>query len=103
MAGATNRNLVIAELSVLAVALTLAALSTRPYAGSWNDGSRLATVECLVDYHTLAIDDSIFVRVPPQGEAVAGSPYSVDEPALLEHGTLDKLFVQGHFYSDKSP
>ena len=37
-------------------------LSARPYAGSWNDGSRLAAVESLVDYHTWAIDDSIFVR-----------------------------------------
>jgi hypothetical protein len=89
--------------AVLALAVVVALVSARPYAGSWNDGSRLATVECLVDYHTLAIEDSIFVRVPLQGEAAAGSPYPADEPALLEHGTLDKLFVQGHFYSDKSP
>jgi len=47
---------------------------------SWNDGSRLATAECLVDYHTWQIDQSIFQPV-----------------------TGDKLFIEGHFYSDKSP
>ena len=42
-------------------AVLVALVSARPYAGSWNDGSRLATVESLVDYHTLAIDRSIFL------------------------------------------
>ena len=45
--------------------------AARPYAGSWNDGSRLATVESLVDRHTWAIDDSIFVAVPPELQAAA--------------------------------
>ena len=48
--------------AVLALAVVVALVSARPYAGSWNDGSRLATVECLVDYHTLAIDRSASVR-----------------------------------------
>jgi hypothetical protein len=85
------------------VALTAAALawvSARPYAGCWNDGSRLATVECLVDHHTLAIDHSVFVKVPRPPEP---APYPADETVLLAHGTQDKLFVAGHFYSDKSP
>jgi hypothetical protein len=47
---------------------------------SWNDGSRLATVESLVDYHTWQIDQSVF------------QPH-----------TGDKLYINGHFYSDKSP
>ncbi len=53
---------------VLAAAVVVAAVSAHPYAGGWNDGSRLATVESLVDRHTWAIDDSIFVNpsaVPP--------------------------------------
>jgi hypothetical protein len=83
--------------------LAIAALSAQPYAGSWNDGSRLATVECLVDYHTLAIDRSIFVHVPPPGDSGASSPYPLDEPELLLHGTGDKLWIGGHYYSDKSP
>ncbi len=85
-------------LLVLAGAVTVALLSARGYAGSWNDGSRLATVECLVDYHTLAIDRSVFVRVPP-----ASPPYPASEPTLLRGGTADKLRIGGHFYSDKSP
>src|SRR5207244_7533603 len=70
--------------------------------GGWNDGSRLATVECLVDYHTLAIERSIFVQVPPCDDPAAPSPYADDESLRL-HGTGDKLFIKGHYYSDKSP
>lgn len=74
--------------------IVLIAVSARPYAGSWNDGSRLAAVESIVDHDTLAIDDSIFVRVPPGIE-----PYR--DPGCLARGTCDKLFINGHFYSDK--
>lgn len=84
---------------VVASAIALAAATARPYAGGWNDGSRLATVEALVDRHTLAIDDSLFVRLPPAG---APSPYLPDDP-FLGRGTLDKLYIDGHYYSDKSP
>jgi hypothetical protein len=83
---------------LLAVGLTSAAIawvSAHDYAGGWNDGSRLATVESLVDYRIWAIDRSIFVR--PGGSA----PYRADD--LLESGTLDKLWINGHYYSDKSP
>jgi hypothetical protein len=59
----------------------LALISARPFPGSWNDRSRLSTVEVLVDRHTLVIDESMF----------------------LEENIGDKLYIQGHFYSDKSP
>jgi hypothetical protein len=95
-----------AEGLVVLGSLAVALVSARPYAGSWNDGSRLATVECLVDHHTLAIDRSVFVAVPRPGDLSARSPYAVDDPALrglLQDGTRDKLLIDGHFYSDKSP
>jgi hypothetical protein len=93
-----------AWIGVLAGAALIALVSARPYAGGWNDGSRLATVESLVDRHTLAIDDSMFVKVA----SVETSPY---ESAILRDprrppsmlGTFDKLWIDGHWYSDKSP
>src|SRR5437879_2014580 len=88
---------------VLLIASLLALISARPFAGGWNDGSRLATVECLVDYHTLAIDRSVFVRVPMAAEAQHALPYPADDPDLLLRGTGDKLYIDGHFYSDNSP
>ena len=60
-----------AWLAVIAGAMLIALVSARPHAGGWNDGSRLATVESLVDRHTLAIDESIFVKVAN----VESSPY----------------------------
>jgi hypothetical protein len=87
---------------VLAAALALALAGSHDYAGSWNDGSRLATVEALVDRHTLAIEDSIFVKVPPAREGAA-PPYPPDDAGLLAYGTGDKLLIKGHYYSDKSP
>ena len=77
----------------------LAAISARPYAGGWNDGSRLATVESLVDRQTLAIDESIYVAPT----TAARAPYVAGDGLLAKYGTLDKLFIGGHFYSDKSP
>jgi hypothetical protein len=86
------------RLWVMIAALIFALASARPYAGGWNDGSRLATVEALVDHGTFAIDDSIFVRVPPQNP-----PYPPDRLDLIATGTLDKLCINGRFYSDKGP
>jgi hypothetical protein len=83
---------------VLLSAAGIALIGARPYAGSWNDGGRLATVESFVDHGTWAIDDSIFVEVPADNP-----PYPASPDLILEHGTLDKLFIRGHFYSDKSP
>jgi hypothetical protein len=86
-------------LAVVLAAAVVAAVSARPYAGGWNDGSRLAAVEALVDHHTFAIDQSIFVTPPlPPGP----TPYRPGEP-LLQLGTCDKLFIAGHYYSDKPP
>jgi len=66
---------------VLLFLLTQAvALFGAMHAVGWNDGSRLATVESLVDYHTWQIDQSIFTA-----------------------HTGDKMFINGHYYSDKSP
>lgn len=90
-------------LLVLFAAAAIAIVSARGYAGSWNDGSRLATVESIVDYHTLAIDRSIFVRVPSQSGQTTPSPYPIDDPTVFPQGTLDKLLINGRFYSDKSP
>jgi hypothetical protein len=90
-----------ALLAVGAAAFALAAAV--PYAGSPNDGSRLATVEALVDHHTLAIDDSIFVRPPPRTAPREKLPYPVHWKILPDTGTVDKLRVNGRFYSDKPP
>jgi hypothetical protein len=82
-------------------AILLAAASALPYAGGWNDGSRLATVESIADHHTLKIDDSIFCRPPPDTLARGCPPYPAGEHDLLVFGTRDKLLIGGHFYSDK--
>ena len=88
---------------LLLVTILIACLSALPYAGSWNDGSRLATVESLVDHGTWQIDDSIFVQTPRRAELPGPSPYAPNDPELVRHGTRDKLFIDGHYYSDKSP
>jgi hypothetical protein len=88
--------------AVLAIAVAVAACSAHNYAGGWNDGSRLATVESLVDHHTWAIDDSIFVQ-PSAVAPGAPAPYPPSDYLLMHDGTLDKLLVNGHYYSDKSP
>jgi hypothetical protein len=83
--------------------LLLAAVGALPYAGSWNDGSRLAAVESLVDRHTLAIESSIFCRPSTVAAARGRPPYCPQEPDLLQFGTRDKLLIGGHFFSDKPP
>lgn len=86
-------------LLVLVSASVIAWLSARPYAGSWNDGSRLAAAEALAERNTWSIDDSIFVRVPSDGPW----PYAAEAMGLNVCGTLDKLCIDGRFYSDKPP
>lgn len=78
---------------IVLLASVLAFVSASEEVASWNDGSRLATVECLVDFHTMVIDESSFVKVRRDGSTAP----------LLARGTFDKIFVNGHFYSDKSP
>src|SRR5579885_1549289 len=69
----------IVGIAVVLAAAAVALVGARDHAGGWNDSSRLATVECLVDHQTLVIDDSTY------------------------DATGDKLRIGGHFYSDKSP
>jgi hypothetical protein len=88
-------------LLVIAGAAVIAVASARGFAGGWWDGSRLATVEALVDHHTLAIDHSIFVEVPPRA-ANRPDPYLPDQGGTA-NGTGDKMYIRGHFYSDKPP
>src|SRR5713226_5058648 len=83
-------------LLVLLIASVVAVASSRPFAGGWNDGSRLATIECLVDYRTFAIDDSVFVRVPAEN-----GPFTPFDPPFHKTGTLDRMLINGHYYSDK--
>jgi hypothetical protein len=54
-------------------------LTTHSSILSWNDASRMATVQSLVESGSFIIDKSAFV------------------------GTGDKVFINGHFYSDKPP
>lgn len=84
---------------IVAAALVLAVVGVRPYAGSWNDGSRLAAVESLVERGSLSIDNSVFVR--PGDHPEQHSPYPPGQLRL--NGTQDKLFIDGHYYSDKPP
>jgi hypothetical protein len=83
--------------AVVLGAAVVAIVSAEPFAGGWNDGSRLATVESLVDRGSWSIDDSVFVR-----SAAESGVYPPDDPALV-YGTLDKLYIADHYYSDKSP
>src|SRR3954470_11432988 len=84
---------------IVLAAAALAAVTARPYAGAWNDGSRLATVESLVDRHTFAIDESIYLTPA----AAARPPYDPANTLVAKYGTLDKLLIDGRYYSDKSP
>jgi hypothetical protein len=90
------------KLTIFLIGWAAGALAARPYAGSWNDGSRLATVESLIDHHTLAIDRSIF-SVPLERDRRHPPPYGPDDWIANVFGTGDKLLIQGRYYSDKSP
>jgi hypothetical protein len=57
----------------------LAVVTTHAAPGSWNAASRIATVQALVESHTFVIDKTAFID------------------------TGDKVFIGGHFYSDKPP
>lgn len=83
---------------ILLLATLIAAVSARPFAGGWNDASRLATIECLVDYRTFAIDDSVFVNVPAED-----APFTPYDKILHKTGTLDRMRFNGRYYSDKAP
>ena len=80
------------------LAAAIAVGSAQPHAGGWNDGSRLATAECVGERGTFVIDESVFVKVPADNP-----PYPEHAPWLRSDGTADKLLIGGHFYSDKPP
>src|SRR5262249_4101935 len=76
----------VVPVAIATAATAIAVASARPSVGGWNDGSRMAAVEALVDHGTFAIDVSVFANDSPSRQ-----------------GTKDKLFIDGHFYSDKPP
>ncbi|MCS6866798.1 MAG: hypothetical protein RMJ56_08850 [Gemmataceae bacterium] len=86
----------LAGVIVLAAGM-FALASAQPFAASWNDGSRLASIESLVERGTFCIDHSVFLHPPP--DRCVYDPHN----ELLQKGTFDKLFIQGHWYSDKPP
>lgn len=88
---------------VAGFALLIAAIGARPYAGGWNDGSRLAAVESLIERRTLTIDESVFVTPPRHLVDNHTAPYPADRLDLLLLGTQDKLRIDGRFHSDKPP
>ncbi|MBV8749517.1 MAG: hypothetical protein JO103_07365 [Candidatus Eremiobacteraeota bacterium] len=65
---------------IFLAALAVCAIVTKPRVLSWNDGSRIATVDALTANHSFRID---------------GSPYAV--------GLGDEIRFRGHLYSDKPP
>lgn len=87
-------------LALIGGAAMVAMIGASPEAGGWNDGASLATVETLVDQGTFAIDRSIFVK-PALRRSGAATPYPADDAQLNEHGTFDKVYVDGHYYAAK--
>jgi hypothetical protein len=73
-----TRSELTAHLGIFAAAMLIALASAGRRPEGANDSSQLAAVECLVDYRTFAIDDSVFA-------------------------TVDKAFIHGHFYSTRPP
>ena len=65
--------------TLMLVLLLLALAATHATPGTWNDESRMATVQSLVESGSFIIDKSDFVK------------------------TGDKVQINGHFYSDKPP
>jgi hypothetical protein len=65
---------------IFCVAFVLCAIVTKRHVVSWNDGSRIATVDALTADHTFRLD---------------GSPFAVK--------LGDKIIARGHTYSDKPP
>src|SRR5512136_260183 len=65
---------------VLLVMLVIWFVQTKLGQNSWNDSSRLATIDSLLERGTWQIDESPFAQV-----------------------TWDKVFLNNHFYSSKPP
>ncbi|WP_435009712.1 hypothetical protein P12x_000960 [Tundrisphaera lichenicola] len=88
----------VVDLGVIVTCALISLGSARDYAGGSNDGSRLASVESLVDHRTWVIDRSIFVD-PAQASRLEIWPPRSPHP----EGIIDKLRIDGHYYSDKPP
>ena len=65
-------------LRVFIIFFFIFALSTKLGVSSWNDASRMDTIQSIVEEHSFIIDNSFFE-------------------------TGDKFLYNGHFYSDKPP
>lgn len=87
---------------VIVLVAIAAAPGVFPFAGSWNDGSRLAAIESLSERNTWILDESLFV-FPSGPKSGVPNPYDPASPGLAQRGTLDLMQIDGHFYSDKSP
>ncbi len=85
-----------------AFAFAFAGASAKPFAGGWNDGTRLASVESLVERETFCIDGTTFLEAPA-GHFERGTPPYDPDSSLLRLGTKDKLFIDGRFYPSTSP
>lgn len=70
---------IVKRMQIFFAFLFLFAVLTKWETNSWNDASRMAAIESLVDFHTFSIDRSVYIW------------------------TGDKYFYQNHFYSDKPP
>ena len=57
-------------------AFAVAAAGARPFASAWNDGSRLASVEALIERHTFCIDGTTFLQPPPDLFTRGTPPYA---------------------------
>jgi hypothetical membrane protein len=68
--------------------LLLFGLSTKRAVSSWNDASRMATIQALVEQHTLAIDHTAFVKLTSDTYVYQGHTYSSKPPALAVIGAL---------------
>jgi hypothetical protein len=73
---------------IFVAALALCAAITKPHATSWNDLSRLATIESLASRHTAAIDDSPFSPKTEDKYHFRGRTYSDKPPALALQGAV---------------
>ena len=83
------------------LAFALAAAGARNQPGGFNDGSRVATAESLIERGTFAIDDSVFVRPPPDLAERGLLPSDPKPIYSLARGTKDKLLIDSRYYSDK--
>jgi hypothetical protein len=75
-----------AVLVIFIAALATCAAVTKPHATSWNDISRLATIDALASRHTFAIDDSPFTAKTEDKYRFGGRTYSDKPPALALQG-----------------